>query len=531
MSNYNIPNKTWDQASRANFSFFARPSKETNKLTSVATFGSCFANEIRHSLNERGVLTYPLLTSEFKHHISKKSFEIPSWGAYDERIHLQYYNPGSLAQEIKRSINQFQEEDCEIWSSGDNRSNMLFADPYKRFLFAEDIDSLLSARRILNKLIIDAFVKAKTIILTLGLIECFVTEWGNYACLPPTIRDKRAIRNNAFKVMGFEESFEIFNDALKEFLSVYPDKQIILTTSPIPLDRTFRDLDIVVANSESKSVLRTLCGEMERRYSNVIYFPSYEKVITDPRSWELDHRHVTRQKVDEIIADFMSYQSSITNANGVVFSEENSSPIYERQWQDTDTLIFSSIESGRLSANPTIVEIDNFLDKQSINFSVEESQFWVNGKPYVLKNPDIVNIQTLRQFFTRRKIELIREAIGNTDTVIELGAGFAGNLFRLAKDQDFTSTANYHAFELTRSGRQLANKLSVLLNVSVHTHRFNFFTVKPNSPELSFDLSGGKISVFTSYAIEQIQQLPESFLDWLLSIRNLVRVVRAGPSF
>ena len=78
----------------------------------------------------------------------------------------------------------------------------------------------------------------------------------------------------------------------------------MLTVSPVPLGRTFTDLDVVVANVESKCLLRTAAGEMARRFENVHYFPSFEICGASGEVYEDDGRHVRRNVVQQIVRLF-----------------------------------------------------------------------------------------------------------------------------------------------------------------------------------------------------------------------------------
>lgn len=242
--------RNWCDLVADKFRFAAKTNKTVRRISVATTFGSCFANEVRNSLSELGFSTLPSLTQDFAAYVSPRSFEIPAWGCYDERNHLQYYNPGSLAQELLRSIDEFSEGDDEFWVSRDPEGGELWADPYKRFLYSDSQEALLKARSILNRQITHALRTADTVILTLGLTEAFCTEWKKFACLPPLIPDRRAQRSSTFHFLDFNAYYALMRSAVGKFLSAFPTKQILITTSPIPLDRTFRGIDVAVANCE-----------------------------------------------------------------------------------------------------------------------------------------------------------------------------------------------------------------------------------------------------------------------------------------
>ena len=64
----------------------------------------------------------------------------------------------------------------------------------------------------------------------------------------------------------------------------HPEMRFVVTVSPVPFGATFKDADVIVANSASKSVLRAVAEELFRRHDFVDYFPSYEIVLNSPRA-------------------------------------------------------------------------------------------------------------------------------------------------------------------------------------------------------------------------------------------------------
>jgi len=70
---------------------------------------------------------------------------------------------------------------------------------------------------------------------------------------------------------------------------------------------TFSTMDIVVANTWAKSLLRTVAQEWATAHSNVDYFPSYEIVQSSDRAaiWETDLRHVTGAGAQHVMEIFL----------------------------------------------------------------------------------------------------------------------------------------------------------------------------------------------------------------------------------
>jgi hypothetical protein len=85
-------------------------------------------------------------------------------------------------------------------------------------------------------------------------------------------------------------------------------QKIVLTVSPVPLGRTFTDMDVIVANTMAKSTLRVAAHRLSDRIEGLDYFPSYEAVMhSDPNlCWQRDRRHVSDVIVGRIIETFLN---------------------------------------------------------------------------------------------------------------------------------------------------------------------------------------------------------------------------------
>jgi hypothetical protein len=104
---------------------------------------------------------------------------------------------------------------------------------------------------------------------------------------------------------------------LDNFSRVYPNLKIILTVSPV---RHIKDG--IPENQLSKSMLRVLCSNLERRMESVSYFPAYEIMmdeLRDYRFYKTDRIHPTEEAENYI---WEKWKSSI-------FSSETRSKVSE----------------------------------------------------------------------------------------------------------------------------------------------------------------------------------------------------------
>ena len=163
-------------------------------------------------------------------------------------------------------------------------------------------------RRVLIQTVTKRIKECRAVILTLGLAEVWrdVQTDVFVNCTPlavvytlkpsavPSLFTPEPDRYE-FHLTNFAENWANL-EAIYALLSRYghPDFHIVVTVSPVPLMNTFSTMDIVVANTWAKSLLRAVAQEWASAHPNVDYFPSYEIVHNSDLAavWEDDLRHV-----------------------------------------------------------------------------------------------------------------------------------------------------------------------------------------------------------------------------------------------
>lgn len=154
-------------------------------------------------------------------------------------------------------------------------------------------------------------VDADVIILTLGYVETWYdTKLRLYLNVsPPAPLLVKEPSRFEFRVLGYEEvlsSLEEFHSLISA-IRTKPLK-LLVTVSPVPLASTFRDMDVLVANTYSKAVQRAALDEFVRGKVGVDYFPSYEFVtLSNPTvAWSRgDYRHVSPDVVARIMSNVL----------------------------------------------------------------------------------------------------------------------------------------------------------------------------------------------------------------------------------
>ena len=139
----------------------------------------------------------------------------------------------------------------------------------------------------------------RVVIITLGFVETvfdletnlYLETWpGNF--VKPEDRDRYEVRVlSGAEILGaLEETHALLARHLEE------DFKILLTVSPVPLNNSLRDCDVITANMYSKSSLRAAAEGFYLGHENVDYLPAYESVALSEHliAWDADLRHPTQ---------------------------------------------------------------------------------------------------------------------------------------------------------------------------------------------------------------------------------------------
>lgn len=284
----------------------------------IFAMGSCFAREIRIALRARKMDVFPrYFDIDFDPRCQKLSKlpeydDVNHYDTYTIRQEFEqafagtHYGEGDFIRHSHRLRNEFQAGGRTTWQ-----------DPYRKHVYAADSGSILDLSSALDRTIAEGIHTAKTYIITLGLIETWrLKSNGLHICTRPNTNSDDVQDRVEFHLTGFQENYENLRYVCDMIRHHYPDRRIVLTVSPVGLKRTFRDIDVVVANTESKSLLRTVAGQIEREFDNVSYWPSYELSLRHD-VYEQDGRHIKKEVVDHIIDVFQEAQFANAGQNVV----------------------------------------------------------------------------------------------------------------------------------------------------------------------------------------------------------------------
>ena len=271
----------------------------------VFTMGSCFAVEIRHALMARGYDVFP------KYNEIEFDGQNQLLASLPARDNVNHYNSFVIQQEFERALvngnygpNDFVEHSLPKQKSALGEL-LRWQDPYRKRVFATDRDSLLNLSTKISTCIRTAIQKADAYIITLGLTEVWKNDTnGLYINQAPS--EKQGF---SFVESTYEQNYDNMDKVCSLLRKHFPDKPVILTVSPVPLTRTFTGNDIVVANMESKSILRAVAARVAKENINVTYWPSYEIALAHDL-FEDDGRHVRRAGIDLIVDQFIKVHAS-----------------------------------------------------------------------------------------------------------------------------------------------------------------------------------------------------------------------------
>ena len=272
--------------------------------------GSCFARGLEHSLAKHKIAVESAASEFAKLQPAKRG--VSGLGFTNK------YNTYSILNELRWALDPDAEFPVE---SIVQSTNTTWYDPHTTpTLNLAGLEETLE-RRALIQTVTKRIKNCRAVVVTLGLAEVWRDVQADVFvnCTPlhvaytlnpdaaPSLFTGQPSRYK-FHLTGFAENWANL-EAIYALLSQYghPDFRIVVTVSPVPLMNTFSTMDIVVANTWAKSLLRALAQEWASAHTNVDYFPSYEIVQNSDRiaAWERDLRHVRGAGAQHIMELFM----------------------------------------------------------------------------------------------------------------------------------------------------------------------------------------------------------------------------------
>jgi hypothetical protein len=272
----------------------------------VATMGSCFAQHIAKHIASVG-LNY-FITETAPASLSAEEGRLNNYGVFSAR-YGNVYTVRQLLQLYTRAFGEFTPHET-VWANGDS-----FVDAFRPQIQPNGFASIEEANRSTAdhlKAVRAIFLESDWIVFTLGLTEAWRSKVdGSIFPIAPGISGGN-YDPSRYEFVNFtlDEVRQDLFDVINKVTSLNPKVKFLLTVSPVPLMATFENRHVWVSTTYSKSVLRVCCDEAERKFNNVIYFPSFE-IITSPSAghsyYHDDLRQVTEQGVRHVMRVFSEH--------------------------------------------------------------------------------------------------------------------------------------------------------------------------------------------------------------------------------
>ncbi|HEY9080162.1 GSCFA domain-containing protein [Magnetovibrio sp.] len=278
--------------------FYKTPHRFITKDTPIGSLGSCFALRIAHQLQAWNY-NYVIEEDDLPAEIPLEELHKTSYRMAPARTGTLFNTP-SMRQVIQRGFGEWMPDFLIT-----RKANGGISDPFRTVPVPSEIDAYIADQKTHNAALQRAMQKCDVMVLTLGLTEAWhFAHSGDYLSISPWQIDPALIRQ---KNLTVEENVAELETILATYKRHKPDIKLIISVSPVPLNKTFsKDSHVVSANCHSKSVLRVAAEQFVRNNpDHAFYFPSYEMVTYGTRSpWESDMRHVSNEAVGRVMALF-----------------------------------------------------------------------------------------------------------------------------------------------------------------------------------------------------------------------------------
>jgi hypothetical protein len=269
----------------------------------IATAGSCFAQHIGHQLRRRGAGYVDLERAppEF----SPEDAARFGYGAFSCR-YGNIYTTRQLLQLLNEALGRRTPLE-RVWSKEGRYYDALrpAVDPVGH----DSVDDVLRLREVHLKRVRKLLSSIDVFVFTLGLTETWAARADGtvYPSAPGAIAGVWDPSKYVFTNLRYPEVISDLKAAWELLRSFNPSLRLILTVSPVPLKATASGEHVLIANSQSKSTLRAVAGDLSVEDPMVTYFPSYEMIVSHPTRamfFNPDLRTVNPGGVDYVMAKF-----------------------------------------------------------------------------------------------------------------------------------------------------------------------------------------------------------------------------------
>lgn len=273
----------------------------------VATMGSCFAQHLARHISKSG-LSY-FVPEQAPAGMGAEEAQKRNYSVFSAR-YGNVYTVRQAVQLFDRAFGGFRPQES-IWERKDGRLVDAFRPQIEPdgYATAEELEA--DRERHLAH-VRDVFTQSQWLVFTLGLTEGWRSKLDGavYPLAPGVKGGSYDTSRHEFVNFSLAEVWDDLDVFIQKALSVNPGLQFLLTVSPVALMATYESRHVLSSTVCSKSILRVAADQAERKYPQVIYFPSYE-IITSPaaagRYYEDDLRQVTDLGVSHVMRVFSKH--------------------------------------------------------------------------------------------------------------------------------------------------------------------------------------------------------------------------------
>lgn len=292
-----------------------RKSFEISATDRVCTAGSCFAQHIARAMRGSGFNVLDLEPAPAG--LARSAQQKFGYGLYSAR-YANIYTSRQLLQLLREAFEQAPSPD-PVWEK-DGR----FYDSMRPSVEPQGLDSpeeVMTHRAAHLEKVRDLFQSLDVFIFTLGLTETWRlsgTDWV-FPTAPGTIAGDYDPSVYEFVNLTHSEVLGDMQQAIDLIRAhnTSANLRFLFTVSPVPLTATYSPDHVLVATSYSKSVLRSVVGEICGSVSPSAYFPSYE-MVTAPWSrgiyYDANLRSVNPAGVEIIMNSFLGHHAPAPHA-------------------------------------------------------------------------------------------------------------------------------------------------------------------------------------------------------------------------
>jgi hypothetical protein len=278
-----------------------KPKNTLGRYQKIATFGSCFAQNLGPALKEQGYTWFDAEPAPdiFVPEIKKKY----NYGVFSARTG-NINTVAALRQWVSWAIG-VETPPEEIWQKGDR-----FFDPFRPSIepngFATP-EELLASRNAVLRAIRNIAERADWFVFTLGQTEGWVNSSRGYvyAMCPGKIAREFDSNDHFLKNYSFPEVSADLNWVIDAISTVNKKMRFVLTVSAIPLTAAESGNHVIVETPLPQSLLREAALTIAENREIVDYFPSYEIITAAPSRAMLYEPN--EQAVPKPGAEFVKY--------------------------------------------------------------------------------------------------------------------------------------------------------------------------------------------------------------------------------